>query len=91
MNDSYMQRHTAAMLNPATPTEERLAGMYAQLAGFADQVGGSPDGAKAVQLLASGLLLGLQMFDEPGRIDKQAFDKQVRDVVRRAGGEPDDV
>ena len=37
------------------------------------------------------LLLVLSVIDQPGRISKNAFDKQVRDVVRRTGADPNDL
>jgi hypothetical protein len=90
-HDSYLQRHSMAMLNPATRAEQDLADGFTQLARMADRYGTTPEGRQAVGLQAKALLLILQLIDNPGRIGKNALDKQVRDVVRRTGGDADNL
>lgn len=85
---SYTERHANALLDPHTPREKVLAESFASLGRIADHARGDSFMVPAVEALGAAIIRVLGMGDT-GSIDQGLLDKQVRDTVRRAGGDAD--
>jgi len=86
---SYMERHTAAMLNPETETERTVVTLFAEMSRLADKFANDSVMVAVIEHIGSALIaLGNWNLD---RLDPGTLDKQIRDVVQRAGGDTNDL
>jgi hypothetical protein len=87
--ETSITRHAKALLEPETPEERTFATLYTELTHLADRHHNDTVMLPAVEHLAACIL---QLLNGPvGRIDQGSMDKQVRDEVRRAGGDEQDL
>jgi len=87
--DTAITRHAKALLEPEGPHETTLANLFVELARLADRWKGDSVMITAVEHLGSAII---RLLDGPvGRMDQGAMDKQVRDIVRRAGGDEQEL
>lgn len=87
---SFKERHTLAMLEPQGEHETTLATLFIQLTVLSDRYHHDTVMLPKVQALAS-CITGLAGDGETGRIDGPMLQKQVRDTIRRAGGDPNEL
>lgn len=87
--DTAITRHAKALLEPEGPHEASIANLFTELSRLADRWKDDSVMITAVEHLGS-CIIGL-LNGEVGRIDQGAMDKQVRDVVRRAGGDEQEL
>jgi hypothetical protein len=83
---SALMRHADAMLHPQGEAEETIASLVSHLARLGDRFAGDETGLDVVEKLGAAIISLLQNGDA-GRFDKHSVDKQVRDIVKRAGGD----
>ena len=83
---SALMRHADAMLHPQGEQEETIASLVTHLARLGDRFTDDSTGLEVVEKLGSAIIALLQHGDA-GRFDKSSVDKQVRDIVNRAGGD----
>lgn len=88
--NSFKQEQASYMLMPIGRDEEQAVALFQTLTKFADRFRRDEQGLLIVMQIASALnrLAG----DWPiGRIDQSFLQGQVRDVVTRAGGDPNEL
>lgn len=83
---SALMVHAEAMLHPQNGDEEAVASLVTQLARLGDRFKDDATGLDVVEKLGASIISLLQNGDV-GRLDKGCIDKQVRDIVGRAGGD----
>jgi len=83
---SHLMGHAAAMLHPEGENESTVTTLFTELARLADRFTDDATGLDVVEKLGSSLISLLQ-HGGTGRLDKSALDKQIRDIVNRAGGD----
>lgn len=86
MNDSKT-RHAAALLLPNTPEERTISNLFHELTLMADRHKDDSVMLRSVEQVGSAIITLLN--GAVHRIDQSSMDKQVRDTVLRAGGNPD--
>jgi hypothetical protein len=87
--DSFMTRHLGAMMDPRSDEERTLVNLLAELARLCDRYPKDRVMMPIVEGLATVIIrLAGDGVLEPGRIDGPTIQRQVRDMVRRAGGDP---
>jgi hypothetical protein len=86
---SALTRHALAMLHPEGPHEQTLSHLFSELSRLSDRYKNDVVMVAAVEKLGSAIITLLN--GEVGRIDQGALDKQVRDVVRGAGGDDNNL
>lgn len=77
------------MLHPEGENETTIVNLFGELTRLADRYDGDRVMVKAVEHVGSAIITLLN--DDVGRLDLGAVDKQVRDVVDRAGGDSSDL
>jgi hypothetical protein len=86
---SYLARHTEALLAPADEDERRIANLMQALASTADRFHGDQFMRPAIENIGSAIL---RLLNGPiGRLDQSSIDKSVRDTVQRAGGDSENL
>lgn len=86
---SYKQRHAEAMLYPESPEEHTIVNLTRELAVIADRYSNDSVMIVAVEKLGSSII---RLLDGGvGRLDQSLADKQVRDIVARAGGDANEL
>jgi hypothetical protein len=83
--DTALTRHAKAMLAPEGPHETTIAALYTELVRLADRYKGDRVMVAAVEHLGAAIIVLTN--GEVGRLDQGAIDKTVRDAVRGAGGD----
>ena len=78
--------HADAMLHPQGEDEQAISSLVTQLARLGDRFKDDATGLDVVEKLGAAIISLLQNGDA-GRLDKGCLDKQVRDIVGRAGGD----
>ena len=87
--ETSITRHAKALLDPESREERTFSILFTQLSELADRHRNDSVLITAVEHLGSAII---RLLDGPtGRIDQGAMDKQVRDVVRRAGGDEQEL
>lgn len=87
--ETSITRHAKALLEPETPEEVTFSQLFTQLGKLADRHKNDAVLLPAIESLGTCLIT---LLNGPvGRIDQGAMDKQVRDVVRRAGGDEQEL
>lgn len=85
MQGSHLMQHADAMLAPEPPVETSIVTLITELTRIADRFKDDGVMLDAVEKLASAIMALIE--GGTGRFDKDAVIKQVKDVVRRAGGD----
>lgn len=88
MTESNIQRHAEAMLAPEGDEEITIVALFTALSRTADRTDLSPSSKRVALAALANIIIDL-LQHERGRLDAHALDKQVRDTVRRAGGDLD--
>lgn len=87
--NSVKTRHAAALLLPVTAEERTISNLFHELTVLADRYKDDSVMIRAAESVGSAIIHLLN--GEVGRIDQSSMDKQVRDTIERAGGDPDEV
>lgn len=87
MFQSAMTRHAEAMLEPKTDRDKSVVVLYTELTRLSDRHHQDPTVIPAIEHLGAAII-GL-MDVGLDHLDQSSVDKMVRDVVKRAGGDPD--
>lgn len=85
MQGSHLMQHADAMLAPEPPVETSIVTLITELTRIADRFKDDPAMLDAVEKLGAAIVSLLD--GGTGRFDKDAVVKQVKDVVKRAGGD----
>jgi hypothetical protein len=85
-----MSRHLEAMMDPRTPEESSIVNLTGELARLSDRYRHDRVMLPSIENLAT-CIIRIAANGNAGRIDPGTVDKQVRDMVRRAGGDADNV
>lgn len=85
MQGSHLMQHADAMLAPEPPVETSIVTLITELTRIADRFKDDGVMLDAVEKLAGAIMSLIE--GGVGRFDKDAVIKQVKDVVRRAGGD----
>jgi hypothetical protein len=85
MQGSHLMQHADAMLAPESPTEQSITTLVTELTRISDRFRGDDVMLDAVEKLAAAIVSLLE--GGVGRFDKDAVIKQVKDIVKRAGGD----
>lgn len=94
MNDtqSWKERHANAMLNPVMAGEKTVVALYTELARIADRHSGDNEIIPVVEQLGAAIVRLTSMASHDlGNLDPGLINKQVHDVVERAGGNTDEL
>lgn len=86
MATSHLMQHADAMLHPQGQDEQSIVTLTSELARLGDRFKDDATGLDVVEKLGASIISLLQNGDA-GRLDKGCLDKQVRDIVARAGGD----
>lgn len=85
MQGSHLMQHASAMLDPEPPVETSIATLITELTRIADRFASHPVMLDAVEKLGASIVSLAE--GGTGRFDKDAVIKQVKDIVKRAGGD----
>ncbi len=85
MQGSHLMQHADAMLAPEPPVETSIATLVTELTRIADRFKDDGVMLDAVEKLGAAIMSLTE--GGTGRLDKDAITKQVKDIVRRAGGD----
>lgn len=85
MQGSHLMQHADAMLAPEPPIETAIVNLITELTRIADRFSEDPVMLDAVEKLAGAIMSLIE--GGVGRFDKSAVMKQVKDIVKRAGGD----
>lgn len=85
MQGSHLMQHADAMLAPEPPVETSIVTLITELTRIADRFKDDGVMLDAVEKLAGAIMSLIE--GGVGRFDKDAVIKQVKDIVRRAGGD----
>jgi hypothetical protein len=85
MQGSTMMQHADAMLAPEPPVETSIVTLITELTRIADRF--KDDGVMLDAVEKLGAAITSLIEGGTGRFDKDAVIKQVKDIVRRAGGD----
>lgn len=89
VSSTHAERHAEAMLNPEGVHERCLVGLYTALIRMCDLHHQDTEVIPAIEALGRSIIL---LLNQPrGRLDGGFIDKAVRDAVRRAGGNSDEL
>lgn len=84
---TWRQRHTAAMFNPATEEEQTIVALYTQLRALSERYKDDVQAIPAVVSIGSAIIRLLNY--DIGRLDQAEINRLVIWQVERAGGDPD--
>ena len=85
MQGSYLMQHADAMLAPQGPAETSIANLVTELSRLGDRFIDDPVMLDAVEKLAATIVSLTEAG--VGRFDRDSVLKQIKDIVRRAGGD----
>lgn len=86
-NQSYMSRHTDALMEPATDQEKSISNLLGELSRLADRYKNDAVMLPAVEHVGHAVLVLLNGGVD--RLDQGTVDRKVHDIVTRAGGDLD--
>lgn len=86
--ESHKDRHAQALLYPNTPEEQSLSRLLSELAVLADRY---KDDAVMLSPVTEIAVAAMRLAGDgqTGRIDPTIYNKQVRDILSRAGVDTD--